>query len=532
MAFNPCSTIHICNVPIDTTYKHQIYFGNVNDQTNYFAEKTVKSYAEYLTVRKTLPGGGLQSSIKVASNIDDLYAVGANYLRYQNANHGNKWFYAFINNLVYSSEEVTEIIFETDVYQTWLFDVELLPSYVAREHSATDNIGDNIVPEKFNFQDFEYATLLEYTKLDKWGYLVGTTERQGTDGLRGNLLSGIYQGLYFYYYDNFIKLNDFLDAIEAEGGDCVQFICVIPEFCKSANTTADQTGIGFLDSSNKPAEYDLDIVKVYNPFNGYTPKNKKLYTNPFYNILVTNHNGEEAVYNFEDFDSENIKFTMYGDVSANPSITLIPRNYKGINQNYDAGISIGGFPQCAFNSDTFKLWLAKNQFALSIDKGASWANIGMGALSGGISLATGSIGGTLGGVSQITSGVNGLLNTMSAEKTAEKEPNKSHSGSAKNNLLTALNLNRYSFFIRKLKRSYAETIDSFFTMYGYQTNKLKAPNTNVRKAFTYLQTIDVNIIGRIPSEDMEKLKAMYNSGVTLWKHTADIGNYNVDNSIE
>lgn len=531
MAFNPSSTIYLCNVPIDSTYKNQVYFETNIEQQKYFLNKVVKSFSNYLTVRKSLPDGSMQSSVKVEANIDLLQSLGCNYMYYQNANHGTKYFYAFIEKLIYINEGTTEIVFETDVYQTWLFNVQLKRSYVVREHSKSDNVGENLVPENFNYQDYNYEPALVFDSLDKWGYLITATE--GLDAsTRGCKITGIYQGLYFYYFEDLTPLNDFLDTLENAGGDCIQSISLIPSFCVDKNTVSDSH---LLKASDNPVShaFDFSVDLLTKDFDGYTPKNRKLYTAPYFMLYVTNHNGDEVEYKMEDFYNNSVgshgklfRFALRGDVSISPSVTLYPYHYKGIAENYDCGISISGFPQCSFNSDTFKLWLAKNQFGLGLD---TMVNVGQIVSGVATALSTGGAGAAL-GVQMATSGVSGILGTMNNVYQASKEPNKSHSGSAKNNLLTAIKKNKFDIYYQTIKGHYAQTIDDFFTMYGYQTNRVKTPNVSSRPFFNYVQTIDVNIVGGIPMEDMKRLKQMYNNGVTLWKPTATIGDYSVDNS--
>lgn len=550
MAFNPSSTIFLCNVPIDSTYQNEIYFASRTAQQTYFSNKVVKTFSDYLTVRTTRPDGSLQSSVKVNANIDTLRSLPCNYMYYQNANHGTRFFYAFITKFVYINEGTTEIVFETDVYQTWMLDCSLKPSYVVREHSETDKIGDNLVPEKFNFQDYVYQLAHDDKTLNKWGYLVATTQHDLDDPtfweeifggsesvvINGKPMSGIYQGLFFYYFNNENEMNKFLNVIVERGGDCVMFIAVIPEFSVSSNSVGVEgddwaTGQGYLGYSSYPAEQDVMILDITKngSFEGYAPYNNKLFTSPFYKLVVTNHNGDMAEYSIEDFVEPNeIMFTMYGDVSANPSITLIPIQYKGITRNYDSGISISGFPQASFNTDTFKLWLAKNQYGVALDTAgnvgqliAGIASVATAPVTGGASLAI--------GAATIASGAQGVLGTVNTVYQASKEPNKAHGTGAKNNLLTAMGENKFEFYIQTIRREHAITIDNFFTMYGYQTNKVKVPNVSSRPCFNYVQTIDVNIVGGIPSDDMATLKAIYNRGVTLWKPNATVGDYSADN---
>ena len=541
MTFKPDSTINLCNVPFDSTYKHQIKFESLEEQQNYFIGKRVKQFSNYLTIRRTLQGGGLQSSVKVDACIDDLQ--GCNYMMYRNANHGVKWFYAFITRLVYISEGTTEIVFETDVWQTWQFDIEILKSYVVREHSEHDKLFENCVPEKFTFEDYYLTEMEQITEesinLDEWGYLVGSTELNfdTTSLTAGHIMSGIYQGLYFYYYASEAELSEFLAEQDA---DCIQFITLIPKFCVSnasigAHEIDQAKGQGFIYANQKPATarmyFMYEPISEGETFRGYEPKNKKLFASPYTIILVTNHSGQRAEYKPEDFSKaetgeRSIQFELHGDISANPSVTLIPCYHQMLDVNVDAGISIRDFPQCSFTSDTFKLWLAKNQGGVALE---SLANIGQ-ILTGVITTVGTSGAGSAIGATMITSGATGILNTVNNVYKASKEPNSSNGGAPKNNLLTAMGQNKFGFYIQCIKRQYAETVDNFFTMYGYQTNKLKLPNLSSRPFFNYVETVDANIIGAIPADDLRAIKAMFNNGVTLWKPTSTVGNYSVDNS--
>lgn len=550
-AFNPSSTIWLCKVGIDSTYKNQIYFADKEKQRDYFERRVVKSFSDYLTVRTTRPDGSLQSSVKVGANIETLRSLSCNYMFYRNANHGTRIFYAFITKLIYVNEGTTEIVFETDVFQTWFFDdgVQLLPSYVVREHSKTDAIGDNLVPESFTFQDYVYQLAHTDTTLDKWGYLVGLTESHRTQDkswfeeifgweneaiFAGQDMSGVFQGLFFYYFpsNKSVRMNMRIDDIMQRVGDCLVFVAAIPEFNVSGTTigTTTNNNEGWVYASDQPAKKTIVIrgLTTNGSFEGYGPRNNKLFTSPYYRLIVTNHNGQEAEYSIEDFNNPNeVKFEMYGDISANPSVTLFPLMYKGLTSNYDAGITISGFPQCSTNTDTYKLWLSKNQYNLA---GETALNVGQ--IIAGIAglAAAGATGGTsLIAGAGIISGAKGVSSTINSLYQSSKEPNRSSGGGAKNNLLTAIGKNKFEYYKQTIRREHAQTIDDYFTMYGYQTNKVKVPNVSSRPAFNYVQTVDVNIVGGIPSDDMERLKAIFNNGVTIWKPTVTIGDYTADN---
>lgn len=543
MAFNPSTTIFLCNVDFDNTYKNVRYFKNRGAQLEFFMEKVVKRFEQYTIVREKLPDGANISRVRVGCNIEELRSLPCNYLIYQNRNHGTRFFYAFITEFVYIKEDVTEIRFETDVFQTWFLDCEIMPSYVVREHSVTDEIGENVVPEECKSQDFDYiqvnsnfadfSEVLPYLKRDM--YVITASHELGVDSsIPGKVLHNMFQGLYFYHATTQVELGNIINNLMTEGGDCIVSITCIPEFCLKGLTYNISTGLisvkdGYSQSDLAQGYISIDMSEAPSTFGLYKPKNNKLRTHPYETLIVSNHNGEQAEYRIEDFPNrKSVSFDVLGSLSTNPSITMIPINYQGIEQNYDAGISLSDFPQCSFNCDTYKLWLAKNQFGMVTD---SLVDLGM--IMGGIAAigSTGGAGAALGGGGLILSGSQGLLNTFKTVQSAKKEPNRAQGGGAKSTLRTAAGFNTFSFFIRRIKENAARTIDDYFTMYGYQTNRVKVPNISSRNYFNYVQTIDVNIIGGIPSDDLSTLKSIFDKGVTLWKSNCTVGDYSVNNSL-
>ena len=162
MYIEPSTEIIILkNIPLDTTYKHSIYFGSESTQQNYFKNK--KKYHLTKQSYQRVQKGTMRVNIKA----EDLYDC--NYLMFRNDNFGNKWFYAFIKSVEYINNIVSEITFEIDVLQSWFFDFNLEHSFVEREHSATDNIGDNIVSEPL--QTGEYV-LSNYKKVGNLNWSV------------------------------------------------------------------------------------------------------------------------------------------------------------------------------------------------------------------------------------------------------------------------------------------------------------------------------------------------------------------------
>ena len=95
MYIAPNSTIKILrNVNLDNTYQHTIHFNSTPEQTSYFSGLSKYTLTNYTYQRK-------ERILRVGILADNLYDC--NYIMFQNTSFGNKWFYAFITCLLYTS---------------------------------------------------------------------------------------------------------------------------------------------------------------------------------------------------------------------------------------------------------------------------------------------------------------------------------------------------------------------------------------------------------------------------------------------
>lgn len=147
MYIAPNSTVRVLRgVNIDSDYQHTVRFTNRDAQYDVLSAKTKFTFTPQ-TYQRTY-----KNSIKVEKIADDLFDC--NYLMFQNTSYGNKWFYAFIDKVNYINDKCSEIEYTIDVMQSFLLDFEVGECFVEREHSITDEIGENTVSENFNLGEY------------------------------------------------------------------------------------------------------------------------------------------------------------------------------------------------------------------------------------------------------------------------------------------------------------------------------------------------------------------------------------------
>ena len=147
------------DIPIDINFDHTIYFATRAAQSAYFSLHYAYQYSSQMYQRV---GKG---KLRIKQEADALY--NCNYLSFKNVNTRTgstpttKTFYAFITGVEYVNNMTTEITYQIDPIQTWLpnVDYDLLPCFVEREHTTSDNVGDNLVPEDLAYGEYVHGNV-------------------------------------------------------------------------------------------------------------------------------------------------------------------------------------------------------------------------------------------------------------------------------------------------------------------------------------------------------------------------------------
>ena len=496
MFIEPSTNIRLLqNVPLDNTYANTILFESETAQRNYFIGLTKHQLVGY-TYQRVEKGVA-----RVGIKAEDLY--NCNYMMFQNSSFGTKWFYAFITSVEYVNNSVSQIRFEIDVMQTWHFDYTLKECFVEREHSVTDSIGGNLVPENLELGEYIIDEMSSDGKMRDYKIVVAATVDEEGYNITGGQYAGIYSGLYLNVFDSYSDVNEWVATVTRKGkSDGIVSIFMLP--------SAFVTEIGA-----SPKSYTISKPKKLTTINGYTPRNKKLFTYPYNFLYVTNLSGNSAVFPYEYFSTEDCGFTLVGDFNCNPTVALYPSEYKGAIANVDEMITVSGFPQCSWNIDTYKAWIAQASVSLPINT--------FNGIASGLTRAPES---PIGGALSVGSAVG---NTLAKFYVHAIQPRQAHGTHNASTLEVANKTKGFTFLHKQITRGFAMIIDDYFDMYGYATHQVKVPNRSSRPHWNYVKTIGCNLVASMPADDTRKICNIYDTGITFWKNGANIGNYSLNN---
>ena len=560
MYIAPNSNIRILrNVPLEPDYINTLYFSTVADQTNYFLGTTKYNLTQqsYQRVNKGI--------CRVNHKPEDLYDC--NYLMFQNTSFGSKWFYAFINKVEYVNNVTSDVYYEIDVMQTWAFDYTLTQCLIEREHSTTDAIGDNIVPEPVDVGEmvFNYYEKID-EELDEYAIILACLNFPESEDNRGRDAYHVYTGYQLVAFElsteGVLALNGALTDFYTQKPDEVLSIYMCPIWCLPSDDFGEnhwyiideedtncpaQIRPKFTTSTEKRDRYKINIGDT---IDGYTPKNNKLYTYPYNFFHIDNANGRELNTRFEFFHNEqgqrdlSPKFYIHCMPVMPVTVVLRPFDYKGVTSQElcSESIDLTGYPMCAWNVDSYNAWLAQNSIpeSMSILNKAGGVTTDIARTSIASELITGSKaiskatkGMAMKELAGITIGATILGTALELSQNRYKASIQADicRGSL-NNSNVNFSSHKQNFFCGRVSvnRYTAKIIDDFFNRFGYATNTVKVPNTHSRPHWNYVKTVGSNVGGNIPADDKHDIDAIFNNGITFWKNPANVDNYSLNNA--
>lgn len=405
----PNSEIYLIKCPIELDNLNQLSFANATAQHNYFDGLPKLSLTNATFQRK-------DGTIRWPGSMESI--IEYNYCMYRNKNHGNKWFYAFIDNMAYISDGMTAIKISTDCWQTWQFDITFKASYIEREHTNDDSVGANTIPESLELgefvcngkQDMPYISKYyadNFLQADTMACVQLTTTTittsSGTSKINNlpavNIINGISEATQVvaipYSSDTMGALYALVGGYDGAGKkDAILSMFLVP---KAIATWIHVDGEGFwnnnafyLPTPNTEASGLGNITISRNTtINGYTPKNNKLFVSPYNYIHASNNAGQDIEYFYEDFLADPI-FNMYACMDQGGDIKCVPRNSKKSTttstalSGWNESLTGGKLPTLAWSSDYYLNWQAHNGKNIAIQTGLSALGFAVNTLTGGL----------------------------------------------------------------------------------------------------------------------------------------------------
>lgn len=480
----------------------------------------------------------------------------ANYIAFQNPDYSNKWFFAWIDDIIYKGDRNTEITFTIDAWSTWFDKWQKKVCFINRQHVNNDTIGLHTLPENLDVGEVVQEVITEDESYgNEYGYWIAVASNwQIKDGSTGSELLESNKGTQYSgitVYDNtvfgtqiflfkindvgdFINLGLFLLRTNADGHiEDVQNIFIVPSLGVNEPQLTSHTAY-VIETENAftfytmtydttTAKFDTTINKLTS-FNDYQPKNNKCFVYPYNYIFVSNNQGSNNIYKYEDFTTENCVFENQFSIAVGGSGRVVPKNYKRMATNDDEALPLGKYPTCAWSSDAFTNWLTQNGVNMAVSLGLT-----AGAIAATVATAGATTPVLVGAVMTTASTIG---NTIGQFYQASLLPNIS-GGQATGDVIWACNRNKFSFRQMRVKTEYLKIIDDYFTRFGYAIRSLEIPNITGRRYWNYVEIGASEEIGygEVPSKFMDIINNACRKGVTIWHNHANVGNYALDNSI-
>ena len=538
-------------VPVDMAHTKTYRPKSAADQFTAFSVYKKYTLTEQTYIRHSI------NSIRVEYSADDV--IDCNYMIFQTSTFSGKYFYAFITDVEYVSNNTCRIIFDIDNLQTYYFDIDFLPSLIAREHSDTDNIGDSVTPEPIlatgqevysNPQAFQHEESGLYTVVVTTKDLLNPTGRIYTTFTHFTLRGLVLAGAYNICNVTSESLSDFVNVItnyiETAGGvgEIIAVYAIPKDAYPNGNWDSTHTWLAPRVNPNMPDGKFYDVVKPVkgDTLDGYSPSNAKLYTYPYCFLRVSDYRGATKDFRYEYMESSSQFRVVNSGIMPSPSEQLTCRSYAGTDSQmaeWDNAMWVSNYPTPTFSVSEFSDYYGANhnsqiaqQLGNIVTSIGSFITLGFGASSyesdsGNMPISN--------PINNVTSSINNAITFYGKQQDLL-------------NRTSVMNANQSSFlslmYGRDLFGSYRvcfnktvlKIYDDYFTRFGYAVNSIKVPYFGYgrgRTKYNYCKTQEANIKSKsattgVPMGALTDIVNIFNNGICLWENMGEVGKYSVN----
>lgn len=251
----------------------------------------------------------------------------------------------------------------------------------------------------------------------------------------------------------------------------------------------------------------------------------KLLCHPYrYNILTDWRNNPLIVKN-EYLTGDKIQVNVVGSFGFNAPFRYYVANYKGDPEGRSNSITQALQFDHPIMTDAYQNYMLQNRNQIMANQTnkivSSVTNVASGVVG---NLATGNyLGAAIGGVTGAVEGAVNYQNMVRAEN-AKQSDIKNLPDSIVGSNESAINMiddnTMLTFYRYKICCEFEEQLADIFNMTGYTIKRMKVPNLKSRVRFNYIKTRGANIIGSFDQQDLARIKAYYDNGLTIWHYNS------------
>ena len=370
MNFMPETEVYLLSgIPFNISYNNVRDFDTIDEQVAYFLGKQKYKFDKLTYQRVT------QQTIKLDINYNDL--LDCNYIMFQNQSNKGKWYYAFITDYEFVSQNCTIITYQLDVFQTYLFDFHFQSTYIEREHTKRfNNDGTpviNTLDEGLSYgYDYECYNIEHVQQCDNiiWAVLVSKLNlvTYPTKVFGGSRTGKIPTTLYYYCVP--IRIDNANIDLKVNGKQISTVQSIISKFQNDTNFVNNLVSFYYTDTIPCEVSFDgndnitsnssyLDVFEVagltlvtagrygYDTINKTIANNiydklpkyeeSKLLMYPYTIVEIADQKGNTFTLKPENIarnDLPKFEIEMSSSIGTEPKCAYIIKNYLGNTRDF------------------------------------------------------------------------------------------------------------------------------------------------------------------------------------------------------
>lgn len=370
MNFMPETEVYLLSgIPFNISYNNVRDFDTIDEQTAYFLGKQKYKFDKLTYQRVT------QQTIKLDINYNDL--LDCNYIMFQNQSNKGKWYYAFITDYEFVSQNCTIITYQLDVFQTYLFDFSFQSTYIEREHTKRFNNDGipviNTLDEGLAYgYDYECYNIEHVQQCDNiiWAVLVSKLNliSYPTKLYGGSRTGKIPTTLYYYCVP--IRIDNANIDLKVNGKQVSSVQSIISKFQNDTNFVNNLVSFYYTDTIPCEVSFDgndnitsnssyLDVFEVagltlvtagrygYDTINKTIANNiydklpkyaeSKLLMYPYTIVEIADQKGNTFTLKPENIARNNLpkfEIEMSSSIGTEPKVAYIVKNYLGNTRDF------------------------------------------------------------------------------------------------------------------------------------------------------------------------------------------------------